>query len=146
MMCWWYGDPGPSPTVVPITVKDTMGHIAYLSPLIILDSLTNTLLGYLIGDIDVAQVSSTDTTCTLRLTRSHPLIPPGPLNDFRSYAMSWTGVTGAIPDPADPGNNDIRLITVGPGIHTFGVTTTYTNPVLHIDYPRSAMNCVVEVS
>jgi Bacterial Ig-like domain (group 2) len=145
MMCWW-NDVGP--LVTPIQFEDTSGFTAEVAPLIIMDTITNTAQGYLVGAVAVALVSSTGTTATLRLTRSHPAFPPsGPLNDYKNFTMAWTDdAIGGTADPADPTNANKTIVTVAAGSYKFGVETTYTNPVSHIDYPKSLATVAVEVS
>jgi hypothetical protein len=138
MMVW-------SPPAAPIstaTFKDVEGNIAIVSPLIILNNVSQDLILYLIADIDVEVISSTSSDITLRLVRHHA---PSYVPDFNNFTMSWLeAALDAIPDPADPSNDDVRILTVFPGNYTIGVETSYQHAFGYV-FPSSTFTMVINV-
>ncbi|MCD6011634.1 MAG: hypothetical protein K0Q79_1496 [Flavipsychrobacter sp.] len=124
------------------TFRDVYGNEAMHSPFLILDDASQDAIGYMIADLDMEVVSATDTTCTVRLTRSH-LSSAYP--EYATHSMVWLlGAMGSSPDPLDPANPDKRILTFpGPGRYTIGVGTNYT--YLTYTWPPSRMTMVIEV-
>ena len=124
------------------TFVDDAGYKAYVSPLIVLDNVTQTVEEYLIADLAVGLVSAGRNSVTLRLTRSHS--PIGHI-DFITHSMSWLhDAAGGTPDPLDPGNPDKTIVTLVAGTYSFGVGTIYINGTT--TYPASSFSMVVKVS
>ncbi len=130
------------------TFEDTEGNKAHAWPAIILDSATQTIEQYLNPILLVELVSSAPGSVTIRLTRSHTAIT---FTGLSLFAMIWTdaaaggvtGVTGRMPDPADPTNGNKMICTLLPGVYTFGVIATYAYTA---GIPNTGMQCVVEVA
>lgn len=142
MMCW---DANPTP-VKTVTFKDVAGNEAYYSPLVVLQADANIVKACLVPDLLVEVVSSTDTEATIRLTRSHSLLPLPDLSSYNDIALSWIYAgTAGIPDPADPSNPDKIILVRTIGNHTFGVKATYRNSALLISYPASQFTMVVNI-
>ncbi len=141
MMIW--SDPAILPRT--LTYTDVNGNHAYVSPVIVMDTITQHVENYLVADLQVDFIATDGYTITLRLTRSHPA-PSG--YDFNNRTMHWLLPSGTTtPDPADPSNPDkIYLTLTGPGNYTMGVKTEYTNIVLLEDYPPSEFTMVIEVN
>lgn len=135
----WNAGLGGSST---FTFRDVYGNEAIHSPFLVLDDISQNSLAYLIADLDMEMVSSTDTTCTVRLRRSHP---SSTYPEYATHTMSWIlGTLSSSPDPLDPTNTDKVLVTFpGPGKYTVGVSTAYT--YLTNTWPPSRMTMVVEV-
>jgi len=130
---------------VSCTFKDIEGNMAYAAPLTLLDNTSHTVMEDFIGDVVVEKISATIDGVTLRLTRYHAEIESVNMQD---YSMEWLGVAVAgIPDPEDPLNEDIRLVTLASGVHTMGVKTTYYFPYTTPPhpYPSSARTMVIKV-
>ncbi|MCF8448958.1 MAG: hypothetical protein K9G49_03710 [Taibaiella sp.] len=129
--------------VVTGTFEDVEGNKAYYAPLTILDNTTQDVIEHLMGDLSVALVSATASLATFRLTRSHiPIL----LANFREHTMEWLeAATTGTPDPLDPLNTNKTIITVGAGVHTVGIKTTYLFPGGTPSYPASAFTMVLKV-
>jgi hypothetical protein len=124
------------------TFIDINGNEAYASPLIALDNITQTVVEYMIANLDVELVSASHGMATLRLTRSHN---PVAHSDFVTQVMSWIeDAAGGSPDPLDPTNPDKTILVLPRGKYTFGVSTLYINAATI--YPASAFTEVVEIS
>lgn len=128
-----------------ITFSDTEGNDAFFAPVIVLDNTTQDVLDVLCGRLEVEVVAANVDAVTVKLTRTHPPIHS---SDFANYAMTWTyGATGGTPDPADPGNTNIILLTLPPGTHMLGLHTTYiythTTPITA--FPASGCSVVIQV-
>jgi hypothetical protein len=123
------------------TFVDSEGNQAYVSPLILLDNLTQNVEEYLLANIYVELISANHGRATLRLTRSHG--PVGHIN-FVDHQMSWIeDAAGGMPDPTDPGNPDKTILILPRGRYTFGVATIYRNGA--IIYPPSSFTEVVVI-
>lgn len=148
LMCWWYnpGSPPPSWAVGPgITFLDSAHNSAFYSPLLIMDVASNTVRQALCADLQVTFISSTATTCTLQLQRTHPPISPsGPAADFAALLLNWILPPGISPVmTSDP---NIINVTVAAGTYTFGVESTYSQPGTGTIWPKSACTQVVQIS
>jgi len=123
------------------TFTDVLGNVAYVSPVLVLDSSTQNVEEYLIADLSVELVSAGHNTVKLRLTRSHA---PVAHVDFETHVMTWLhNAAGGTPDPLDPANSNKTIVTASRGMWTFGVGTVYWNG--SSAYPPSAFSMVVEV-
>lgn len=123
------------------TFTDIDGNSAITRPMVMVNEAYDT--SWLMQpEITVAVVLATEETVKLRLTRSHAEVSAAGVN---MEAMHWGGTMGVLSeDPENPGNNNIRLATLGPGVYTVQVTAIYNdgyNPL-----PDSIMECVVEIS
>lgn len=130
---------------VSCTFKDIDGNMAYAAPLTLLDNTSHTVIEDFIGDIEVEKVSASVAGVTLRLTRTHAAITTV---NMRDYSMVWLGAAAdGIPDPEDPLNEDIILVTLGIGVHTIGIETIYYFPFTtpHYPYPSSARTMAIKV-
>jgi len=132
-------------TPVSCTFKDIDGNMAYAAPLTLLDNTSHTVIEDFIGDIEVEKVSASVAGVTLRLTRMHAAIATV---NMRDYSMVWLGAAAfGIPDPEDPLNDDIILVTLEIGVHTIGIETIYYFPFTTppYPYPSSARTMVIKV-
>lgn len=139
MMVW----SPPSAPVPTVTFKDINGNTATVAPLIILSNISQDLVLYLIADIEIETIASSVSEVTLKLSRTHPasFVP-----DFNDYYMTWTGAAlDAMPDPDDPLNEDVRILTVPAGSYTMGVETSYVHPFGHV-FPSSIFSMVITVA
>ena len=128
-----------------VTFSDTEGNKAFFSPVIVLDNTTQEVLDVLCGRLEVEVVAANVDAVVVKVTRMHPAIH---MADFATYVMEWThDAIGGKPDPTDPHNADITLLTLLPGKHLLGLRTTYlythTTPVTA--FPSSACSVVLEV-
>lgn len=138
MMLW--SDLGA--TAKTCTITDVNGNTAFVSPLIVLDNLTQTVEEYLVADLSVELVSAGPSVVTLRLTRSHRSVAHA---DFVTHVMTWLNdAAGGSSDPLDPSNPDKTIVVLSEGTYTFGVATVYWNTTY--EYPASAFTMVVVVS
>ena len=127
------------------TFKDIDGNMAYAAPLTLLDNTSHTVIEDFIGDIVLEKISASVAGVTLRLTRMHAAIATV---NMRDYSMVWLGAAAdGIPDPEDPLNADIILVTLGIGVHTIGIETIYYFPFTTppYPYPSSARTMVIKV-
>lgn len=129
--------------IVTGTYEDVEGNKAFYAPLTILDNATHTVIEHLIGDLSVELVSATASLATFRLIRSHvPIV----LANFREHTIDWLEAAAAgVPDPLDPTNPDTTIITLGAGVHTIGIKTTYYFPGGTPAYPASAFTLAIKV-
>lgn len=134
-----------SSPIVACTFKDIEGNMAYAAPLTLFDNTTNTVIEDFIGDIIVEKVSANIEHVTVRLTRVHAEIATV---NMRDYSMEWVGAaTEGIPDPDDPLNDDVRIVSLVSGVHTIGIKTTYYFPgtTPPYPYPSSGRTMVIKV-
>jgi hypothetical protein len=127
-----------------ITYKDVNNNVAYVSPLLIIDNLSQDLIQYMLADVVIETVSATAEQVVVRVTRSHP---PIFLADFSDHTMSWKGTMAPflMDDPDNPGNPDIQIATLPAGKYTIGVRTVYTLTSISVTYPPSEFTAVVEI-
>ena len=129
-----------------VTFKDVAGNTAYVSPVILLDNASQNVIAYLLGGLLIESISATATSLVVRITRQHA---PVSILDFTDFAMGWLEeATGGTPDPADPGNPDKIILTLGAGNHTIGVKTSYhgINAGVPFFFPTSAFTMVIGVN
>lgn len=129
-----------------VIFEDVKGNKAYMRPFIALNGNYNVLLDYMCPEIKVELVSSTDTVCRLRLTKSHA-VPA--TSDFANISMDWRDSAAAAgglvitADPADPGNTNKIIVECGAGVYRFGARASHTNPAR--SYSGGCISVVVEV-
>lgn len=134
-----------SAPVVTCSFKDIEGNTAYAAPLTLFDNTTNTVIEGFIGDVVVEKIGATIEHVILKLTRIHAEIATV---NMRDYSMVWVGAAaGATPDPEDPLNDDVRIVTLTSGVHTIGIKTTYYFPgtTPPYPYPTSGRTMVIKV-
>lgn len=144
----WYNALPEALNTRAIIFEDTKGNVAYIRPFACLHYGQNRILDYLVPDITVEFIESTKDMCKLRLIRLHPA-PAS--SEFSNVHMSWSesalntggGVTALYADPADPLNDNKRIVECVPGTYRFGVRSNYiTTPR---NYPGGCISVVVEV-
>jgi hypothetical protein len=128
-----------------VTFSDTEGNKAFFSPVIVLDNTTQEVLDVLCGRLEVVLVQANVDAVVVKVTRTHPAIH---MADFATYVMEWTqGAIGGTPDPTDPHNADVTLLTLPPGTHMLGLHTTYTyihtTPITA--FPASGCSVAIQV-
>jgi hypothetical protein len=131
-----------------IAPVDSSGNYASVIPVIILDQTTETVLEFLVPQLDIDLVTATPASVTLRITRSHPAVNPS-LGDasITGVTMSWGSVaSGGTPDPMDPTNPDKVIVTLTPGIYRIGLTAAYTTPPAPIALPTSQTEMIIQIS
>lgn len=124
------------------TFADVNGNEAVTAPVIIVNDAYDTTY-YLQAKIDVQLVSSTTGSAVIKVTKSHPAVtaPNVTLDGYRFYGAS---MSGAIADPADPLNDDVRLVTLTAGTYMIGVEGNYIDASF-ASLPSSKMEIVIEI-
>ncbi len=133
-----------------ILFRDDHFNFAFNSPLVIVpDTWLDADVVYLVGGIAVEQVSSTVTEAVVRVTKSHAPVPGS--TGITSVVTEFWGMTDELvlfepeteEDPDNPGNPDIRLMTLPAGKVGLGVLTRYSGDT---EYPGSLFVAAVEVA
>ena len=124
------------------TFRDVIGNEAEFSPFFVLNDAGQDVIAFMIPDINLEFLSSTASTCTVRITRSHP---SSAYAEYATHNMYWTlDAIGGYADPDDPLNPDKRILVFpGSGFYKLGVKTAYT--YLSYTWPASNMSMIIEV-
>lgn len=116
--------PTPNGTIM---FADVVGNLAWVSPVIV-GRPANAFMEYYAPSIQCDFVSTDGYTCTMRLTRQHN---GGAIIDTvttGALTMQWINDAAyGYPDPANPGNSNIVLVTKPVGKYNFGVHCIYTD-------------------
>ena len=124
---------------------DSAGNKAYVAPVILFEQTSQNVYKYLLGDINIEAIATTESAVRLRLTKSHTPLTTDVV-DF--YYVSFIGTDtlpyAPISDPDDPTNPDKVILELPPGIYTFGIHTLYNKGGVFL--PSSAFTEVIEIS
>ncbi len=126
-----------------LTFIDVNGNKAAVSPLLILDTTSQTILNYLVPTLQADLVSGTGGVATVRFTKSQAAYVN---SDIVSTTLNFIGIIGGYPDPADPSNPDVILADLPAGIYKVGVTCNYVTALPGIStFPPADVEMVIEI-
>ena len=142
----YFGDIGGYASNLPI-IGDTMGNQSWALPFVLLDPTDNTIIAYLVPDVDISVISTSPTSMTLRFSAT----PPSSGGAFTINSMTFSGSaisggTSQRPDPSDPTNPNKWLMDYAAGTYNIKVDALYYDNTYGHFAPMCGINFAFKIS